>query len=76
MTIQDKATNQLNPRLAIGDALRDSASSVVVSVNSDRIAVDGDETKVATATNTNPRWRWYLIFFGLQLTLFSTALEL
>ncbi|KAJ8662567.1 hypothetical protein O0I10_001528 [Lichtheimia ornata] len=69
------ATKQSKPHPPIGDALRDNASSVAVTMDSDRIAADEDVAKVATATNTNPRWKWYLIFFGLQLSVFSTILE-
>lgn len=65
------STKSLNT--PIGDTSRDTASSIAVTLESDRVAIAAN--KAAVAANTNPRWKWYLIFFGLQLALFSSALE-
>ncbi|CDH58635.1 predicted protein [Lichtheimia corymbifera JMRC:FSU:9682] len=66
------STKSLNT--PIGETSRDTASSIAVTLeSSDRIATAAN--MAAVASNTNPRWKWYLIFFGLQLALFSSALE-
>ncbi|KAI7876346.1 MFS general substrate transporter [Lichtheimia hyalospora FSU 10163] len=66
-------TSIKSPNTPTGETSRDTASSIAVTLDSDRMATENMMT--AVAANTNPRWKWYLIFFGLQLALFSSSLE-
>ena len=67
------STKQSNKIIDVSS--KDTTSNIVVSMEDSGLAAAEDLDPVAT-NNTNPRWKWYLIFFGLQLILFSSALEL
>lgn len=75
MKIKDMSAKQSNT--PIHGIQNDTASIIsVTSENDDDRIHDDEHMTTVTDTSTTPRWKWYLVCFGLQLILVSSALEL
>lgn len=72
MKFKDMSEKQSNT--PIHDIQNDTVASVisVTSESDDQIR----DAKHMTTASTTHRWKWYLVFFGLQLILVSSVLEL
>lgn len=74
MKFKDMSKKQSNTPLH--DIQNDTASVISVTSESDDRMRDAMYMTTIAATSTTPRWKWYMVFFGLQLILVSSVLEL